>query len=235
MENTEVIQKLNYKEASEKVLSFIKKELELQGKTLYLDDDIKKTYRMLTLYFSKNPMFEKYAFPTKNKNLPYSLKKGLLLLGTTGRSKTFIFKAFQKITPNIFHENSFRAINSTDIQLVFSKIGLEALAKYEYSYFDTKDEVMRRVTVSNSKTRDLYIDEIGFESPEIQFYGNIIKPMELVLFELHKLFMKGVSLTHASSNLTLEEFKERYTQRVYSRLFEMFNVITTEGQDLRLL
>ncbi len=225
---------LSYNKASNIIIQNINTELQKQGRKLFLDDDIKKMYRLFTMYFTNNREFEKFNFEAKNKTIPFDLRKGLLILGNTGRSKTFLFKIFSEFTKEYSPGKQFRTINSIEIQSVFSAVGLEALKKYMYYRYDNYSEELRRIHTKD-EIQNLYIDELGFEEPNIKHYGTNIRPLENVLFDRHKIFVKYGIKTHASSNLQVHEFKQHYSQRIYSRIFEMFNIITTEGQDLRLL
>lgn len=193
-----------------------------------LDDDIKRLYRLLTLYFTNNPDFELYSLNVSQGKIMYSLKKGILLIGPTGRSKSFCFeKVFRTFTNKHMPDKSFRCVNSQAIQMAFETEGVKALNSFRRSKAEVNDNV--------------YIDEIGMEELSVQHYGNKQSPLQTFLYERHRLFTStdGKYITHASSNLKLMDneqidFKKAYGDRIYSRLFEMFNIIITNGSDLRI-
>ena len=72
------------------IVNEVKKELQKQNVEYIEDKYLIEIYNLLILYFSGSKEFENYSFITNTgKNIPYSLKKGLLLIGKTGRSKSF--------------------------------------------------------------------------------------------------------------------------------------------------
>jgi len=222
--------RLPYKESAIKVLEIAEWFLKQQDskKILKLDPEIKKLYRLLTLYFTGNPEFEDHYFKVENGKIPYSLSKGILLIGPTGRSKTFCFeKVFRKFTYEYNKSQKYRVVNSHSIQLAFEKDGLKALSSFRKN--------------GNNDLDNIYIDEIGIEAFTVQHYGNKQSPVSTFLHERHRLFTTSQFITHASSNLLLNSsgkgelnFKDAYGDRNYSRLFEMFNIIVTSGSDLRI-
>lgn len=222
--------RLPYKESAFKVVEIAKWFLYQQDSKIQfkLDTEVSKLYRLLTLYFTENPEFEEHSFNFTGGKIPYSLRKGILIIGPTGRSKTFCFeKIFRYFTNKYIPSKKYRVVNSHAIQLAFEKDGLKALGSFRKN--------------GNSDLDNIYIDEIGIESFTVQHFGNKQSPVSTFLHERHRLFTTSHYITHASSNLILKSsgkgelnFKDAYGDRNFSRLFEMFNIIVTDGDDLRI-
>jgi len=154
-------------------------------------------------------------------------------VGETGRSKTFSFNIFNEFTKRFCPQENYMMLSAPEIETFFGTVGQEAKTKYLRYRFNRETEDFKPVHVP--RIRHVYIDEIGFEEAEIKHYGTRIKPMETVLFQRHKDFLKKGEKTHISTNLQPSAFKTRYSQRIYSRMFEMFNIINTSGIDLRTI
>lgn len=75
----------------------------------------------------------------------------------------------------------------------------------------------------------LAVDDIGREPREVMFYGNVYNPIcELLEYRYaHQLF------TITSTNLTSEELKAKYGQRITDRLNEMMHCVIFVGQSFR--
>lgn len=222
--------KLPYEPSAVKVKLIASHYLSTHGLQFRLDDELKRLYRLMTLYFTDNPDFETYSLDSENGSIPYSLKKGILLIGPPGRSKTFCFESvFRTFTTHYNHEARYRIVSSYTIQQAFEQDGIRAINSF-------------RTGSRESSPENLYIDEIGAELLSVNHFGNKQNPVQSFLHERHRLFVSSQCRikTHASSNLVLNSngkttnLKTFYGDRIYSRLFEMFNIIITNGKDLRI-
>jgi hypothetical protein len=201
-----------------------------QHRELIIDDGIKRLYKLLILYFTDDPDFEKYGLETKQGDIKFSLNKGILLIGPTGRSKTFVFEYLFKTFSRIYNPSKqYRIINSYAIQSAFEQDGIKALDKFRTGWRQNSPD-------------DLYIDEIGIESLDVKHFGNKQNPIQSLLHERHRLFISsaGKIKTHGSTNLVLSSengtnLRTFYGDRIYSRIFELFNIIITSGNDLRII
>lgn len=224
-------QKLPYDQSAIVVKRIADWYLQKQGREFKLDEDLKRLYRLLTLYFTNNQDFELQSLDTGSGRIPYSLKKGLLLIGPTGRSKTFCFESvFRTFTQQYNQESRYRIVSSYTIQQAFEQDGIKAVGTFRSGSRDSSPE-------------NIYIDEIGAELLSVNHFGNKQNPVQSFLHERHRLFITSSCKikTHASSNLVLNStnntgfnLKTFYGDRIYSRLFEMFNIIITNGKDLRI-
>lgn len=225
------MKKLKYNKSAITVKHIADWYLKKQGLEFILDEDLKRLYRLLTLYFTNNPEFETHSLAANDSKIPYSLKKGILLIGPTGRSKTFCFESiFKTFTRKYNPAARYRIVSSFALQQAFETDGVKAINAF-------------RTGARISSPENLYIDEIGAELLSVNHFGNKQNPVQSFLHERHRLYINSHCeiKTHASSNLILNSpgkkgtnLKLFYGDRIYSRLFEMFNIIITNGSDLRI-
>jgi len=134
-------------------------------------------------------------------------RKGLFLFGNTGTGKTFAAKVI----------SSYRDIH------LYTCRDLEA--KYEKSNTHFWEIIKDR--------KDIIIDDLGTEDAKND-YGVKFELFEKAIDERHLLFEKYGTRTIITSNLSGEAIKERYSERIYSRIRSMCECINATGKDLRL-
>lgn len=79
---------------------------------------------------------------------------------------------------------------------------------------------------------DLIIDDLGTEPDGQKVYGTQRYLMEDAITRRYEVFPRWK--THFTSNLTVEEIRARYGERVWSRLNEMVTFVTLAGKDRRI-
>ena len=67
----------------------------------------------------------------------------------------------------------------------------------------------------------LFLDDVGVEPPTVKSWGNEYSPVVELLYYRYDL----QKFTIITSNLTPDEFRQRYGDRVGDRLLEMFDAI----------
>jgi len=138
----------------------------------------------------------------------------LLLFGTVGTGKSFLSGCVAK-----------ELIETGHSVIYFSATALfETLARYS---FDTKSKDSLYKTHEDLYNCDLVIiDDLGTELTN-QFVAS-------QLFSLLNERHIRQKATIISTNLTLEEIRERYSDRVFSRLVSHYNVCKLSGKDIRM-
>jgi len=170
-----------------------------------IDDTNREFIKQLCYYFAQDPEFLNY--PANNEK---DLNKGLLIIGDCGLGKSYvlntIYRMFQKIKGY-----SFGFVSAITIVEGFNSLGDEGLIKY-------KEQVW-------------CIDDIGTEDVGSHYGKNDVLKM-LLEVRYNKFVYEDVK-THGSTNLLPQQLKDRYGERVYSRIQQMFNIIILEGKDRR--
>jgi len=145
-------------------------------------------------------------------------RKGLMLIGTSGNGKTTRMEAMAELF-------GFPVLRAAEM------VQKVSLASYNGTVKDICN-YPRFGNVSNPRCYDLVIDDLGIEPPIVNNFGTKHDYMEEVLAERYEAMRKG-AVTHFSSNLTAEQIKERYGDRIYSRFKAMCIVVTMPNRDLR--
>ena len=141
---------------------------------------------------------------------PHGTYRDLLLTGSTGLGKTFLLRAMAE-----------RLIaRDVNVLIISAYSMLEILRK---SYFENDDSASELLAAEV-----LMIDDLGSE-PLMQ---NVT--VEQLFYLLNERQNKGLS-TVISTNLDMARFRERYTERIASRLRDSRNckVISLLGKDIR--
>ena len=136
--------------------------------------------------------------------------RNLLLSGKSGLGKTFLLRAIA--------ERLIR--RDVNVLMISAYKMLEIVRKAYFSNDETAEEI--------TGTEVLMIDDLGSE-PLMQ---NVT--VEQLFNLLNERQNRGLS-TIISTNLTIPEFRNRYTERIASRLRDRnyWKVITLEGKDIR--
>ncbi len=85
--------------------------------------------------------------------------------------------------------------------------------------------------VADWKYKELIIDDIGAER-EVKHFGNAGIVGEFIGQRYNLWTLEG-KLTHMTSNLSEEDFIDRYGERTWSRLHEMCGFVSCVGKDAR--
>ncbi len=134
-----------------------------------------------------------------------SFEKGLMLYGSYGLGKTSIMKAIRETGHK---QTYFNMKSSKDIVIKYNNEGDDGIRHY-------------------ISTDNFFFDDLGAED-EGNHYGK--KEVFKDILESRHYEKK---LTHVSTNLNTDQVRQKYGDRVFSRMFEMFNVIKFEGLDYR--
>ena len=162
----------------------------------------------LCYYFAKDKRFGSIKINGLNK---LSINKGLMLIGNYGFGKSILFDIFKSLYLPV---TGFRIASTNEISAKYQQHGTEALREYMQNHW--------------------YYDDFGTEE-KVSHYEQSKYIMRTVLEERYRQFQTFKYMTHASTNLLPEDIKARYGDRLYSRIFEMFNIILVNGDDRRMI
>ena len=191
--------------------------------------------RTLCTYFIGHPIFLKS--PILNRKSEPNLRKGLMIIGGYGCGKTSTLKTFYEM----FIKAKSHPITIKDIK------GIEQfLRRYGmyFSFHTANDIVAEYEGLQTPDEKDYFwrIHKGGFK-----YYDDVMTERTASNFGKIELFKDifehrystGVrtiiTLNYAGNSVdeTLNSIAERYGERVYDRLFEMFNIIELKGKSLR--
>jgi predicted ATPase len=155
----------------------------------------------------------------------FNLDKGLLITGNIGSGKTDLMKLFAKYSQIQDLTRKFSMSIAEEIVSRFSLEGIKGIQNY-----------MRQVPDSTNNYQFNFkgycIDDLGMEKETVMYFGDKEDPMSKILYTRYELFKFGI-YTHATTNLSTEDLLERYGERIYSRMKEMFNWVVLDGKDRR--
>lgn len=198
------------------------------------NSESKRLARTLCAYFLQKKAF--LRSPLLNEKSIPDLQKGLMIVGGYGNGKTSIL--------NTFHQ-MFKIAASMPIQVTDIDGTQQLLGRYKlgFGYFTANYLVKTFEAISDPQEKEIfwnryskgikYFDDIMTESTASN-YGKI--EIFKDLFEMR--YTNGaktlISLNYMGTlDETLDEISKKYGERVYDRLFEMFNIIELHGESLR--
>jgi hypothetical protein len=205
-------------------IAFQKTFKEVHGKEFVYNDEILENIKPLMFYFLRDENF----FSCKNlSNLSEpSFEKGLLIIGNFGNGKTATMEVFEKIFKTI-NSISFKGYSANEVVNMFEKINPML-----------KDQVLNRSEFDKMMhTGKRYFDDVKTERHASNFGKmNLMK-------DILEVREKNNLVTHLTCNFKdgfendlqvgLDEFEEKYGNRLYDRLFKMFNIIVFNGKSFR--
>jgi len=147
-------------------------------------------------------------------------EKGIMLRGPVGTGKTLLLTAYC----NVFNVISRIIENDQEFKMVPSYMVIDDFFKKGYEIFDNG------IYGDNSWRKNplLIIDDLGSEA-DISHFGNVADPIGQLILRKYDAKLK----IHCSTNLGSQSLKNKYGERIFSRMKEMFNVITLKGEDRR--
>jgi DNA replication protein DnaC len=146
-------------------------------------------------------------------------QKALGLFGNTGSGKTLHLQAIAEYAKI----DELKFIRSGKVaNFVPELISAQSLvSQFGKNGFDGIDKWIRKPAI--------IIDDVGTEQAA-QNYGN---KLEVFAYFIEERYLQH-KITHISSNLSLDELKERYGERVYGRLIERTNIVYFADKNWRL-
>lgn len=185
-----------------------------------LNDDSIKNVSLLFQYFLKDERFFSNSCLRPNLSNP-SFKKGLLIIGGYGIGKTKIMLAMEQALLS-FGTRGFKFYSANGVVQKFESCSLP----------NDKSDFHRRMNAGINLFDDITAERIANNFGHI----NILREV------LEQRYAHG-KLTHAILNYkegfegnveeALKLLNEKYGNRFYDRIFEMFNIVEFTGKSLR--
>lgn len=170
--------------------------------------DDKVFYNILCHYFAEDTKFE--------NQFGGQLQKGLWIYSKhNGTGKTGSLKIIQSIAKKYNLRKLWFPFISTQ----------EVISKYNQNS-NNKDYIIKYYSKGA-----FAFDDLGAEK-QVNNYGREDIFIRILSLRYEEFIAKGIK-THITSNLSFEEAKKRYGDRIYDRLFEMFNLIQLNGETKR--
>ncbi len=203
--------------------------VKLEGKEFVNNHDTIENLKTLVYYFAKDPKFfnqsnlrTEFNFSGTRKYSDPSFDKGLLIIGGFGNGKTSMMKVFSRCfqgTKGWF----FKSYNANDLVEIF----------------ETADgPVEKREFWQKMERERIYLDDMKTEK-----VANNYGKANLFREVLEKRYNRGLFKTHLTANYSddypndlneaLLEFSDMYGNRVFDRLFHMYNIIEFTGKSFR--
>lgn len=200
------------------------------------DGEGRKLARTLIAYFLNKKSFYKSPIIYSKLNEP-SLDKGLLIIGGFGCGKTSIIKTFHQM----FQYAVSNPIIVKDIEGTEQFLGRYKLG---FPFYTTNDVVDDFEKISEKEEKDFFWKRHNFG---LKYYDDLMTErtasnygkVEIFKDILEKRYSNNaktmVSMNYSGNSVedTLDAISIKYGERVYDRVFEMFNIIDLHGKSLR--
>lgn len=194
-------------------------ETKFDGKFI-LDEKNNILFELLCRYFGNDLGFLSTA-SSLGVEAP-SLDKGILLAGNFGVGKTWFMRLFQQNQRQVYYIKNCKDIANEFME--FGDAGME-------EYIEPKKNAVNDASCFFQKVSGLCLDDIGTEDVKTH-YGNKKNVIGDLLEHKYEKGSTGV-LLHGTTNLTAEQIKEFYGNRVISRMKAIFNFVELKGKDRR--
>lgn len=188
----------------------IERELSVNHRQLFVDENNEPITDQLVRYFSGNEV-------NLNPN------KGIYLYGPVGRGKTLIMKSLMIMCAEI--ERKLDAIGDRYTNQKFKIVNSKSIVNEIAA--TSKPEAMKKYY-----SGVICIDDLGAED-SYKLYGNDMNVVGDIIIERYQRYQQSGLITHATSNITPDEWRIKYGERVESRMHEVFNVVRLLGEDKR--
>jgi DNA replication protein DnaC len=193
------------------------------GKKFTIDSDNKEIVKLICRYFSNDSEFEKTSDFT---GVPYSLSKGLALIGNVGVGKTMLM--------GFFHHNQNQSYLMANCRKLESK-WVEQMSNKEKPNTNVIDQYAQAIptTINGNpfghQVLGVCFDDLGTETVPSKAYGEEKIVLQEILMNRYESGLP-FNYTHITSNLSAHDIGIRYGTRIKDRFREMFNLIVFSNE-----
>lgn len=204
----------------------------VDGKPVFMVDDAnREVMKALCLYFMNSPEFEQLQVKNEHGELVpanWKLNKGIALVGGVGRGKTKMMQMFA-----INKRQIFEVLNAQELSALFVRKGEQGGYEMieQFRSIHRPDLIKHEDNLWQERV-GLCIDDVGTEDEKVSFgnRSNVISEILAARYGNTKLLK---CMTHITTNLGINGIKQKYGERIQSRVLEMFNIIELPGGDRR--
>ena len=156
----------------------------------------------------------------------FPLNKGLLLFGPPGTGKSLFFKIMNLLNSGTKGQNGFTTIAINQM--------IDGIAKNGLNYFSQAGITFpNHVYGFDSSKKHLFLDDLCLSSDSVNYFGNTIDLVFNFIQRRYIAYTDNSILTHITTNLKPNLFKEHYGEAVFSRMNQMFHPLPLMGKDFR--
>lgn len=207
----------------------VKKAEKIYKGRFVIDGDNSDLFDLICYYFINDEVnFKSLSTQLGIENT--SIEKGILLCGNVGVGKTWMMYLFSRNQKRCYDLIKAKDISEAYLTAKDKRIPAEYLKPY-----DTQDPEATRLFNSEEvfyqQHIGMCIDDLGSESVKNNFGNSMNVIGDLIEFRYAAGFT-GPFL-HGTTNLSAEEIKKFYGERVASRMRQVFNFIELTGKDRR--
>lgn len=194
-----------------------------------LDDNNADLFDLMCYYFIDDA--DGFVMQAKKMDVSNpSITKGNFVCGNFGCGKTWLMLLFGRNK-----KQSFDVVRSKQIADAYLTSDDKKIPEMFLKPFDAQDQKHNRGYVSSEIFYQRYIglciDDLGSEEEKNNF-GNKMNVVGDLIEQWYAGGYTGLFL-HATTNLTADQLKNFYGERVISRMREIFNFIELPGNDRR--
>lgn len=185
-----------------------------------IDSYNKDVIRFLVYYFNNCKLAES-IFPDKE----FKVYKNLMILGSPGTGKTLLMQIFSDYLMLTGNPNRFYNVSVTQMMNYYKING--HIDRYTYNENSGKGSI-------EGDPFNICINDIGLETENQKSYGTSLDSViDEFLYARYEIYQNQFKKYHITSNLSPDEFKERFGYRLVDR-FKSFNVIPLLGDSRRI-
>lgn len=141
--------------------------------------------------------------------------KGIILMGSVGTGKTLLMEICRTFCGFLRNDtHGFRIDSCKDI----------------YNEVSFRHDV---ASLEKYMKQNRCFDDLGHEPTNFKLFGNDVSVFEIILSARYDREQKTEMITHATTNLNLDEIGERYGGRIKDRIVERFNIVVLDGESRR--
>jgi DNA replication protein DnaC len=188
------------------------------GRQVKIDSDNEEIIKLLCQYFANDPEFEKGKDMQGN---PYSLNKGLALMGNVGVGKTFLMGFFAMNQNQSYVMANCRKLESLWVEQMSNK---EKPAKNVIDTYAGPIQIAVNSNPFGHQALGVCFDDLGTETRPSKAYGEEKHVLAEILMNRYESGLP-FNWTHVTTNLSAHDIGTDYGTRVKDRFREMFNLI----------